>query len=136
MYDKRSGHSAKNRNRDDPTELNFAGPWEAVVGVVVGGTDEDEDDGDGDGDGCEVVGEAALPTPGASWLPTQPARVNVAAATTRAAEGSARVMRIRRCRRHDWFPAYLQRHRWILFVSGILRSCCRGAARGGRLKWA
>ena len=65
--------------------------------MVVVGTDEEIA-------GCVVVGETALPTDGASWLPTQPARVRVAAATTRAAEGSARVMPIRRCDRCDWFP--------------------------------
>jgi hypothetical protein len=84
MYARRSGHSAKNRSRDDPSELNFAGPGGDVdVGVVVLGTE-----------GRVVVGKSTFRTVGASRSLTQPARVRVAAATTNAAEGSVRVMGI------------------------------------------
>ncbi|HEY7626155.1 MAG TPA: hypothetical protein VH761_03770, partial [Ilumatobacteraceae bacterium] len=58
MYDNRSGHSAKKRNRDDPNELNRAGRRGSVVVVpfVFGRLPGVDVVVDGDAD--EVVGEA------------------------------------------------------------------------------
>jgi hypothetical protein len=103
MYDRRSGHSAKNRRRDDPNELKRAGRLttvvvvppsgfcgavvvvDLVVLVVVEG-----------GGGVESVGEDCASSP------RHPLNASVATATI-AAIGSARVMWIRRVPAPIWF---------------------------------
>lgn len=98
MYDRRSGHSAKNLSRDDPIELKRAGPCGSVVCVfgtvvVVDFTTAD----------VEVV--VVEPDDAECELSPEHAAMVRAAAATIAAEESARVMPIRRCDAHDWFPS-------------------------------
>jgi len=105
MYERRSGHSAKNFSRDDPNELNRAGRRGSVVpvcwpGVVVV---------DLAGGVVEVVVEVVGTVPGVVLadrpsLPKHPLNPSVVTATT-IAVGRARVMLMRRVQRGVWFPA-------------------------------